>query len=575
MNTIELLAPAKNKICAKAAIDFGADAVYIAGENFGARKLAGNSLNDIKDVVEYAHKFNVKVYVTLNTILNDDELSKAKKLITDLEKINVDGVIVQDFGLFDLPHKIPFHASTQCNIRDLEKVKFLEDTGFERVVLARELSLSQIKEIKQKTNLELEVFIHGALCVCYSGQCYLSQAIGNRSANRGECAQPCRKKYSLIDDNGNIILKDKHLLALKDFNASKHIKELADIGVKSFKIEGRLKDSNYVKNITAYYRKLIDSLGLSKTSWGFCEFDFEPNPEKSFNRGFTDYFLEKRKDCYTFDSVNSKGEYLGKIEKAEKNYFVIKAKVNPQDGLWFDSNCGCLVNKVEGNKIYPNRMPKIKIGTKVFRNFDSEFEIKLKNSKTKRKIFADIIFDDGKIIAKDDYNNKAEVIFSFDETAKNEQKMKDNIEKALKKSGESIYEVRSLKIKTDKIPFLPISQLNELRRTLLEKLEKRYFSYPKEQSLKPVNINKTLDYKANILNKNSEEFYHSCGCNIKEYAPESGISMKGKCVMQTKHCLKFACGMCKKDINLFLVDEKNKKYPLKFDCKKCEMEIYY
>lgn len=575
MNTIELLAPAKNKICAKAAIDFGADAVYIAGENFGARKLAGNSLNDIKDVVEYAHKFNVKVYVTLNTILNDDELSKAKKLITDLEKINVDGVIVQDFGLFDLPHKIPFHASTQCNIRDLEKVKFLEDTGFERVVLARELSLSQIKEIKQKTNLELEVFIHGALCVCYSGQCYLSQAIGNRSANRGECAQPCRKKYSLIDDNGNIILKDKHLLALKDFNASKHIKELADIGVKSFKIEGRLKDSNYVKNITAYYRKLIDSLGLSKTSWGFCEFDFEPNPEKSFNRGFTDYFLEKRKDCYTFDSVNSKGEYLGKIEKAEKNYFVIKAKVNPQDGLWFDSNCGCLVNKVEGNKIYPNRMPKIKIGTKVFRNFDSEFEIKLKNSKTKRKIFADIIFDDGKIIAKDDYNNKAEVIFSFDETAKNEQKMKDNIEKALKKSGESIYEVRSLKIKTDKIPFLPISQLNELRRTLLEKLEKRDFSYPKEQILKPVNINKTLDYKANILNKNSEEFYHSCGCDIKEYAPESGISMKGKCVMRTKHCLKFACGMCKKDINLFLVDEKNKKYPLKFDCKKCEMEIYY
>lgn len=575
MNTIELLAPAKNKICAKAAIDFGADAVYIAGENFGARKLAGNSLNDIEDVVEYAHKFNVKVYVTLNTILNDDELSKAKKLITDLEKINVDGVIVQDFGLFDLPHKIPFHASTQCSIRDLEKVKFLEDTGFERVVLARELSLSQIKEIKQKTNVELEVFIHGALCVCYSGQCYLSQAIGNRSANRGECAQPCRKKYSLIDDNGNIILKDKHLLALKDFNASKHIKELADIGVKSFKIEGRLKDSNYVKNITAYYRKLIDSLGLSKTSWGFCEFDFEPNPEKSFNRGFTDYFLEKRKDCYTFDSVNSKGEYLGKIEKAEKNYFVIKAKVNPQDGLWFDSNCGCLVNKVEGNKIYPNRMPKIKTGTKVFRNFDSEFEKKLKNSKTKRKIFADIIFDDGKIIAKDDYNNNAEVIFSFDETAKNEQKMKENIEKALKKSGESIYEVRSLKIKTDKIPFLLISQLNELRRTLLEKLEKRDFSYPKEQILKPVNINKTLDYKANILNKNSEEFYHSCGCDIKEYAPESGISMKGKCVMRTKHCLKFACGMCKKDINLFLVDEKNKKYPLKFDCKKCEMEIYY
>ncbi len=574
-NSIELLAPAKNKICALAAIDCGADAIYIAAENFGARKLAANSINDIKDVVDYAHKFSVKVYVTLNTILTNEELSQAQDLIYKLEKINVDALIIQDFGLLKLEHKIPFHASTQCDIRDLDKVKFLEQIGFERVVLARELSLKQIDEIKQKSNVELECFIHGALCVCYSGQCYLSQAIGNRSANRGECAQPCRKKYSLVDDKGNVIFKDKHLLALKDFNASKHIKELAQIGVKSFKIEGRLKDVNYVKNIVAYYRKLIDDLGLSKTSWGFCKIDFEPNPEKSFNRGFTDYFLDKRKACYTFDSVNSKGEFLGIIKTIGKDFFTIDAKISPQDGLWFENNSGCLINKVENNKIYPNKMPKLKIGMKVFRNFNSEFDKKLKTSKTKRKLYADIVFENGKISASDEYGHSAIVDFSPTETAQNQQKMINNIEKSLKKSGDSVYEIRSVKINVKKVPFFPLSQLNELRRQLLTQLEKRKFSYGAKQEFKPVKLNKTLDYRANILNKKAEEFYIQCGCKIKEYAPESGTSLKNKCVMRTKHCLKFAAGLCQKNTTLFLIDEKNKKYPLKFDCSKCEMEIYF
>lgn len=574
MNCVELLSPAKDKECAISAIDFGADAVYIGAENFGARKSAFNSLDDIKEVVDYAHKFNVKVYVTLNTILTDGELKKAQKLIKDLEKIKVDALIIQDMGLLSLEHKIPFHASTQCNITSLEKVKFLENIGFERVVLARETSLSQIKEIKENSNAELEVFIHGALCVCYSGQCYLSYAIGGRSANRGECAQPCRKKYSLVDDKGNVIAQNKHLLALKDFNTSEHIKELADIGVKSFKIEGRLKDINYVKNITAYYRKLIDGLGIEKTSWGMCDFDFEPNPEKSFNRGFTDYFLEKRKECYSFESVNSKGEYLGKIKEVKKEYFVLGAKVSPQDGLWFENKTGCLVNKVVGDKIYPNKMPKIKKGDKVFRNFDSGFEKTLKNSKSKRKMFTDIVFEKNKITAKDDYGHNSEISYDFEEIAKNPDKMIENIEKSLKKSGESIYEIRDLKITTDEIPFLPVSKLNELRRTLLEKLEQREFSYP-EQKFKPAKYKKEVDYTENILNKSAEDFYKSCGCKVKEYAPESGMQMKNKRVMKTKHCLKFAHGMCKKDVKLFLVDEKNKKYPLKFNCDKCEMEIYY
>ena len=574
MEKIELLAPAKDKVCAKAAIDYGADAVYIAAEEFGARKLAANSIEDIKEVVEYAHKFNVKVYVTLNTILTDKEIQKAQKLIYELEKIHVDALIVQDFGLFFLEHKIPYHASTQCDISSLEKVKFFEDLGFKRVVLARELSLSQIENIKKNTNVELEVFIHGALCVCYSGQCYLSYAIGGRSANRGECAQPCRKRYSLVDENGNFILKDKHLLALKDLNAAKHIKKLAQIGVKSFKIEGRLKSVNYVKNIVAYYRKLIDTLGFGKTSWGESEFDFEPNLEKSFNRGFTDYFLEKRKDCYTFDSVNSIGEYLGKVRKVAKDYFVLEnADVSAQDGLWFKKG-GCLVNKLIGNKIYPNKMPNLKVGDKVYRNFDSVFEKTLKNSKTKRKISANIYFDKEKITAFDDFGNTAEVLYSFEEPANNPDKMKQNIEAAFKKSGESVYRVDSVGIRTKEIPFMSISKLNELRRELLKKLEYREFTF-EEQKIKPVKASLPLDYRANVLNSRAKDFYNSCGCKILENALESGLPLENKCVMKTKHCLKFACGLCKKDVKLFLIDEKNKKYRLKFDCDKCEMQVYY
>ena len=572
MNSIELLAPAKNKTCAFAAINHGADAIYIAAENFGARKLAANSLLDLQEVINYAQKFNVKVYITLNTILNDDELQQAQALIEALEKIHADAIIIQDMGLLSLEHEIPFHASTQCDISTLQKAKFLENVGFKRIVLARELSLAQIEEIKQNTNLELEVFIHGALCVSYSGQCYLSKSIGARSANRGDCAQPCRKKYSLVDQNGNIIRENEHLLSLKDFNASKHIQKLAQLGVKSFKIEGRLKDESYVKNVVGYYRKLIDSLGLQKTSYGNVRLDFEPNPELSFNRGFTDYFLEKRKDCFSFKSVNSKGEFLGKVSKIGKNYFEANIKTTAQDGLWFETD-GCLINKVENGKIYPNKMPNIKIGSKIFRTFNAEFERKLKNSKTRRVIPAKIEFGDKVINAWDEFGNCATVEYSFKETANNVEKMKQNIETAFKKSGSSVYEVNEVTFSTEEIPFLPISKLNELRRQVLETLEEREFSYPK-QVLKPAPLAGTVDYRANILNKKSEEFYQACGCEVVEYAPEGGTSLEHKCVMRTKHCLKFACNLCGKDVKLFLVDEKGKKYSLQFNCDKCEMEIY-
>lgn len=571
MNRCELLAPAKDKTCAFAAIDFGADAIYIAAEKFGARKAAGNSIEDIKEVVNYAHKFGVKVYVTLNTILTDDELNEAKNLIKELENIHVDAVIIQDFGLLNLDCKIPFHASTQCDIETVEKVKFLEDIGFERVVLARELSLEQIREIKGKTNVELEVFIHGALCVSYSGQCYLSRAIGSRSANRGDCAQPCRKKYSLIDDEGNVIAKDKPLLALKDFNASKYLKELVEANVTSFKIEGRLKDVNYVKNVVAFYRKKLDELNVRRTSFGKSYFDFEPDLNKSFNRGFSEHFLNGRKN--SFGGVNSIGEYLGKVEDIGKNFFVIKKNnenISSGDGLWFDIDAGCLVNKVVGSKIYPNKMPKIHLGTAVYRSYNFEFEKKLKHSQTTRKLSAKIDVLKEKIIATDEMGNCAEVTYDF-EAAKNGQSMKEKILSCLKKSGDSIYKAEEVNIKTQ-IPFLPVSKLNAIRKDLYKQLEKREFKYSKRKVFKPVNLGKTLDYRANIMNSEAEKFYKDCNCKIKEWAL---TDYKDRCVMRTKHCLKYAFNLCGKDKKLYLVDEKGKKYNLKFDCKNCQMQIFF
>lgn len=603
---VELLAPARDKECAKAAIDYGADAIYIGASEFGARKNAPNSIPDIEEIVQYAHKFNAKVYVTINTILTDDEIIQAKELIKKLSEIGVDAIIVQDMGLVEFVKScnIPIHASTQCDNRTPEKVKFLEDVGFSRVILARELSIEQIKEIKAQTNVELEAFIHGALCVSYSGQCYLSYMIGGRSANRGECAQPCRKKYSLLDEDGNIIAKDKYLLNLKDFNASKHIKELADAGVTSFKIEGRLKDENYVKNVVGYYRKLIDELNLGKTSSGKILFDFEPNLEKSFNRGFTDYFLKGCKECFSFESPKSKGEYLEKVSKLGQNYFEIRhAKISPQDGLCYFVNgelSGCLVNKVDEveafrsgqfgkvQKIFPYKMDGIKVGTEIYRNFDSEFEKILKNSKTCRKITANIEFELGKIRAIDEDENIAEIDYKFEEFAQNEEKMGENIVNQLKKSGETDFLVEKVEIKTKKIPFLPVSKLNELRRELLEKLMKRRGKREEtkckvqnaqcEENLSTIrsfNLS-TIDYKGNVLNKSAKKFYEEHGCKVSEMALESGqVSKTGKTAMTTKYCLKYAFNMCKSPKKLFLIDEKNKRYELKFNCDVCEMEIIF
>ena len=353
---IELLSPAKNLEVGMAAINHGADAVYIGPSQFGARVAAGNSVDDIAQLVQYAHKYRARVYATLNTILRDDELEPARLLVNDLYNIGVDALIVQDMALLqmDLP-PIALHASTQCDTRTVEKVKFLEQCGFEQVVLARETSLATMRQMAEQTNVVLEAFVHGALCVSYSGQCYLSEAARGRSANRGACAQMCRLPYDLIDGEGNIIVHKKHLLSLKDFDASRHLQEMIDAGISSFKIEGRLKDIDYVKNITAYYRRQFDAILTGSprqaSSSGKTTFFFEPNPKKTFYRGATDYFLEGRKrDIWSFDTPKSLGEPIGKVKDIWRNALSINTKsvIANGDGLCFLNKNG----EFEGFRVF-------------------------------------------------------------------------------------------------------------------------------------------------------------------------------------------------------------------------------
>ena len=577
MKKVELLAPAKDKKTAIAAINSGCDAIYIGASNFGARKKVPNSLEDIKEIVDYAHKFYVKVHVTVNTVLTYDELFQAKELIQKLYDIGVDAVIVQDMGILklaldgELP-PIVLHASTQCDNRTLEKVKFFDNMGISRVILARELSLEQIKEICQNSNTEIETFIHGALCVSYSGRCYFSHYIGGRSANRGECAQACRKKYTLVDENGKIIAKDKYLLSMKDFNASRHLKDLIDAGVKSFKIEGRLKDENYVKNVVAYYRQEIDKFAR-KTSSGKVFSDFEPDVRKSFNRGFTDYFLDGRKKCFNFESPKSLGEKLGKITKVGKDCFELNAEVSKQDGLYFNGQ-GCLVNKVEGRKIYPNKMDGIAVGIDVYRNFDSRFEKQLENSKIKRRIGVKFVCKNGVLNAQDEDGNFVVFVLPQGEMPKNSEKMRENFINQLKKTGESDFYTENTEI-IGELPFMPVSKINEVRRKILSDLMNERLKNYKRDLQKPLKYaefpQKELDYRANIHNSEAKCFYENSGCKVCEMSAESGAFPKE--LMRTKHCLKFAFNMCKSPEKLFLIDEKGKKYPLKFDCANCEMVI--
>jgi len=621
---IELLAPARDKELAKCAVDFGADSLYMGGNLFGARKNASNSVEDIKDVVSYAHKFNVKVYVTVNTILDDNELKRASELIERLDEAGVDGIIIQDMGLLNIKlPEIKLIASTQCDIRDVEKVKFFEKTGIQRVILARELPLKTIEEICKNTDIEVETFVHGALCVSYSGQCYLSSSIGGRSANRGDCAQACRKKYTLADGGGKVIAKDKYLLSLKDFCAVNYLENLIDAGVTSFKIEGRLKDENYIKNTVLFYRKALDKIlenkgWAHKASSGKVFADFEPDISKSFNRGFCDYFLDgRKKGICNLDTPNAAGEKLGEIEHVnfKEGYIKLKNKdadIHPQDGLcYFDRGIlkGFLVNSFKDGKIYPNAMPEIdegcgagsfaglgskdktvlKAGCILYKNRDAAFEKILKNSEITRKIGVKFRVFNDKLEAEDEDGNTITESFSGGEKAKNAKNALEGWTKSLNKTGSTIFYTKGVEFDKNEAPFLIMSGINELRRRILEKLEDFRVKNYKRERQKPIKAvqypQKQGDYRLNVHNKVAEEFYEKCGCKVLEYSFESrrgggcpGGTGREVELMRTKHCIRYTLDMCLKENGakndkLFLIDEKGQKYPLIFDCAKCEMAV--
>lgn len=599
---IELLAPAKDKQTAISAINAGADAVYIGFLKFGARKQAGNSLDDIKDLIEYANVFRVKIYVTLNTIYKDEEIEEVVKTIYDLYQIGVSGIIIQDMGL--LEYKLPpikIFASTQCHNNTLDKVKFLEKTGFDRVILPREFSLSEIKNITDNTDIEIETFIHGALCVSYSGQCYLSHSIGGRSANRGECAQPCRKKYSLFSNDGQIIEKDKYLLSLKDLNLSERIEDLINVGVTSFKIEGRLKDECYVRNVVAFYRQKIDEVleknNLQKSSTGFSTPDFEPNLSKSFNRGFTEFFIDgQRKNFCTKNYSKSIGEYIGTVTNTAKNYFSIKGlNLNNGDGICFlnenEELVGTQIQKVENGKIFPKSMKDIKKGTKIYRNSDVNFDKLLLKREISRKIplNANVTICSNKIsltLTDEEKISVTETLNENFELAQNPQKTKETIKNQISKTGTTEFDIKNISIKSDNDYFIRATVLNDLRRTAVNALrEERKNLFVRDNRTKELITTeypvKLLDYSANVYNKNAKEFYERRNANVTEYAAESQEHLSDKTLMTTKHCIKYTLGLCKKyykDVKnykepLILTDEVNKKYILEFDCRNCIMSV--
>jgi putative protease len=597
---IELLAPAKNLQTGITAINHGADAVYIGASQFGARQAAGNSVEDITRLVEYAHIYGVKVYVTLNTIIRDEEIADVEKLVSLLYDAGVDALIVQDMGILrmNIP-PIPLHASTQMDNRTVEKTRFLASVGFPRVVLARELTLQQIGEIhKANPETELEVFVHGALCVSYSGQCYASQHCFGRSANRGACAQFCRLPFDLVDAEGTIIAKDKHLLSLKDMNRSDYLEEMLDAGVTSLKIEGRLKDESYVKNITAYYRARLDELfarrkEYARASSGRVYPQFTPSPEKSFSRGFTDYMLKNGKEnIASFDTPKSMGEYMGRVKFVSRNFFTVMGKdFNNGDGACFIASngklCGFRINRVEGNRVFPQTMPRIESGDELYRNYDCAFERELSRPDVQRRLQLELLFADSdtgfRLTATDSNGIKCTVEQPFDkERARSPQT--DNIINQLKKWGNTPFEVEKVKVELCDDWFVPSSLLSDMRRTLCSRMtetlygKNRRTDLPRHEDNVPF-LSEKLDYKGNVSNRLAWKFYESHG--VSSIAPAFEIEPVEKAtVMFCKHCIRMSMGLCSKNGTrmpykepLCLVSNDGKRFRLKFDCKECQMHV--
>jgi putative protease len=604
---VEILSPAKNLVQGMAAINAGADAVYIGAPQFGARSNATNSIEDIEELVRYAHLFKAQVFVVVNTILYDHELEDCKKLIHQLYAIGVDALIVQDMAVLemDLP-PIVIHASTQANNRDPKHVKFLKDAGMKRVVLARELNLDQIRDISNTTDVELEFFVSGALCVSFSGNCYMSIANGERSANRGSCAQNCRLPYNLIDGTGKTLIANSHLLSIKDLDLSDQLPNLIEAGITSFKIEGRLKDMVYVKNNTSFLRKKLDaflenSTTYIKASSGKTFYNFEPEMDRSFNRGYTDYFVNKRTEKIgSWESPKSQGQLIGNLIEVKANGYIIENSnlLNNGDGLYFINENGepdgAQVNIIINNIVVPNTFKPLKPGTIIYRNSDANFNrLVERDDSAIRKIGIALKFtetNDGfKLLAIDEDGHESESSFlSEKELAKNEESTKPNIKKNLSKTGNTPFIVDEVDVEFSNNWFLPISKINEIRRIVLEQLiEIRVKEYHREE----FQITKTnhpypvsqLDFTYNVSNQLARQFYKRHGVTEIEKAFELQWDPGKSRVMTTKYCVKYELGKCarfqrdsmgEKVVEPLTLKHGEVEYKLKFNCKPCEMEIW-
>ena len=589
MTPLELLAPAKNLACGIAAIDHGADAVYIGAPKFGARAAVGNSIDDIRQLCEYAHQFDAKIYVTLNTIVYDDELEQVRGLIDELAAIGVDAVLVQDMGLLQFMDGKPFeiHASTQTDNRTADKVRWLKQLGFSRAVLARELSAEEIAEIHREVpDIELEVFVHGALCVSYSGICYASQHCFQRSANRGECAQFCRMRFSLVDAEGTEVEHERYLLSLKDMNQSDNLEKLIEAGAVSFKIEGRLKDVAYVKNVTAAYSERLNAYirkhpeEYCRASKGRCEYTFTPNLNRTFNRGYTTYFVNGRQpDIASFDTPKAVGEFVGRVKEIRNDSFNVAgtASFANGDGLCFLNSDrqfeGFRANRVAGNRIFPFKMPAgLRPGMALYRNNDQEFERILSKPSATRKIAITVALravDDGFELSANG------VIVHFDAEHQLAQKSpRENIVRQLSKLGDTIYECAEVVVPDDFNFFIPNSQLSDMRRQLIDAMGQA----KREVKQARVEMNpgvKELSYQNNISNHQSAAFY---GTNeLSAYELKGGDGP----IMQCRHCLRYSLGYCVKrggkrptwrePLSLVLGD--GRRFRLEFDCQHCQMNV--
>ena len=603
---IELLAPAKNLECGIAAIDHGADAVYIGASRFGARASAGNSVEDIRTLAEYAHLFHARVYVTVNTILRDDELTDTERMIWELYDAGVDALIVQDMAItrMNLP-PIALHASTQMDNRTAEKVNFLANAGFTQVVLARELSLEDIAQIHHTVpNTPLEVFVHGALCVSYSGQCYVSEACYGRSANRGECAQFCRLAFNMEDAEGRVIVRDKHLLSLKDLNQSDRLEQLLDAGASSLKIEGRLKDVTYVKNVVAYYRRLLDNIfkhrkEYRRASSGKVVTDFQPQLDKSFNRGFTHYFLEGRTpDIFSFDTPKSLGEEMGVVKEVRGNSFTVAGfkSFNNGDGLCYIDNVGRLqgfrVNRVDGNRLFPQEMPpRLMPRTKIYRNFDQKFEQQLSRKSAERRIRVEALLTETPFGFALTLTDEDDMSVSIAMEYKKEQArtpQTENIRTQMAKMGNTPFDLIGLQVEWTDNWFIPSSVLAEWRRRVVELLvsarrinhRRPSVGKAKANNLFPI---KRLSYMGNVMNREAETFYRTHGVSDVQPAFEAYKPEGEQVVMTCRHCLRYSMGWCPVHHRgkrspykepYYLVSSDGRRFRLEFDCKNCQMKVW-